>query len=226
MNTKTLFSIAVLSSVVALTACNDKAETEVVEPQAAVEAAVETVEVEVIAEEVANTDKPYMSATVADVTTSTVTAIDQQTRAVTLQGEDGNVVTFIADENVRNLAQVSVGDIVTVETVQNLTVEVFSAPNAVPAEGELVAETRAKLGEMPAAAIVDTKVEVSTVEAIDLEANTFRLKDVTGTVTEYIARDPENLKNAAVGDVVVATLTEAMAISVAKKEATDEQAAN
>ena len=55
-------------------------------------------------------------------------------------------------------------------------------------------------------------------EAIDhyLEANTFKLRDAEGEVGEFTARDPANLAKAAIGDAVVVTTTEAMAIEVIK----------
>ena len=69
---------------------------------------------------------------------------------------------------------------------------------------------------MPARAAIETTVDVFTVEAIDLEANTFKLKNVDGAVNEFTARNPANLAKAAVGDAVVVTTTEAMAVEVIK----------
>jgi len=54
----------------------------------------------------------------------------------------------------------------------------------------------------------------NVLEAIDLEANTFKLKNVDGEVGEFVARDPANLAKAAVGDAVVVTTIEAMAVEV------------
>ena len=69
-------------------------------------------------------------------------------------------------------------------------------------------------GEMPGMVAVDSQIVTATVEEINLEANTFKLKGPDGTINEFTARDPENLKRAAVGDLVVITTTEAVAISV------------
>ena len=55
---------------------------------------------------------------------------------------------------------------------------------------------------------------LETVEEINLEANTFKLKGPEGVIEEYAAMNPENLKRAAVGDLVIITMTEAVAISV------------
>ena len=67
---------------------------------------------------------------------------------------------------------------------------------------------------MPGMAAMDTSIVTATVEAIDIEANTFKLKWPEGVVNEYVARDPENLKKVDVGDLVVVTYTEAIAIVV------------
>lgn len=212
MISRKLLSIAIMSSAVALSACNDSAEKAAIEqPNTVAASPVENKPAEMMIQE-----KPFFSTSVSAVETSTVTAINHETREVTLLDEEGNSTTFIAGDDVRNLAQVNTGDLVTVEYIKNLTVQVIDAPEAVPAVADVVAEVRAEAGEMPAAATIETMVEVSTIEAIDIEANTFRLKDENGVITEYTARDPENLTRSKVGDVVVATLTEALAISVSK----------
>jgi len=75
---------------------------------------------------------------------------------------------------------------------------------------------RSELGEMPGMAAVDSQVVTATVEEINLENNTFKLKYPSGEINEYVAQDPENLRKAEVGDMVVITYTEAIAISVEK----------
>jgi hypothetical protein len=57
-------------------------------------------------------------------------------------------------------------------------------------------------------------VITATVEDINIEANTFKLKGPDGEVTEYTARNPDNLKRAMVGDLVVITRTDAVAVVV------------
>ena len=68
-------------------------------------------------------------------------------------------------------------------------------------------------------AAIDSQVITATVEEINIEANTFKLKGPSGEVNEYVARNPENLKKAAVGDLVVITYTQAIALSVEKTTA-------
>ena len=165
------------------------------------------------------TDKPSLSTSQTVVVTAQVEAINHETREVTLRGPEGNNVSFVASEEARNLDQVQVGDTVIAEYKQDLSIQVIAGDGTAPGAGELSAMTRTAEGEMPGLAAVNTTVVSATVEEINLEANTFKLKGPNGVVNEYVARDPENLKKAAVGDLVVITYTEAIAIAVQKTEA-------
>lgn len=163
--------------------------------------------------------KPYLSATVAMSATSSVEAIDHKTRVVTLRGEDGSKTTFTVSEDAQNLDQVAVGDIVTAEYVQDFTMQLLDAGQVEPGAAEMTAIARAEKGEKPGMVTIETEVEVTTVEAIDIEANTFKLKWADGSVKEYTARNPDNLKAASVGDVLVITYSQGLAISVDKAPA-------
>ncbi len=165
-------------------------------------------------EEQAPMDKPSFSASQTTVITAKVEAIDHETRLVTLLGPEGNEISFTASEEARNLDQVAVGDIVTAEYVETISIEVVANEGAEPGSGEISAMARTKKGEMPGAAAIDTRIVTATVEEINLENNTFKLKGPDGNVNEFVARNPENLKRSAVGDLVIITVTEAVAISV------------
>lgn len=159
-------------------------------------------------------EKPYIYTTQTMNVTAKVEAVNHETREVTLRGPEGNTVSFVAGDDVRNLAQVSEGDILAVEYLQSSTIEVFDNPGLEAGVGELAAAARAEEGEMPAGVVMDTIVVTATVEDINIEANTFKLKWADESVDEFVARNPENLKKADVGDLVVMTYTEAVAISV------------
>ena len=165
------------------------------------------------------TDKPSLYSSQTVIVTAAVEAINHETREVTLRGPEGETSSFVASEDARNLDQVSVGDIVMAEYEQSLSIEVFANDGSVPGAGQLAAAGRSEKGEMPAMAAIDSTVITATVEEINLEANTFKLKGPSGEVNEYVARNPENLKKAAVGDLVVITYTQAIALSVEKKTA-------
>jgi hypothetical protein len=165
-------------------------------------------------EKVGDVEKPSMFASETVVVTAEVAAIDHETREVTLRQENGATRTFVVGEEARNLDQVVVGDIVTAEYYESISIEVFAGDGSEPGAGEIVATDRSELGAMPFGAVMDSVVIMAVVEAIDLENNTFKLKYPSGEIKQYTALDPENLKKGAVGDNVVITITEAMAISV------------
>ena len=159
-------------------------------------------------------DKPSISATQTVKITAVVEAIDLETRQVTLRGPEGNSRTITVSEDARNLDQVAPGDTVNAEYLQNLTIEVFANDGMAPGAGSMSAVKRASEGEMPGMTAMDTTIVTATVEAIDIEANTFKLKWPEGIVKDDVARDPEKLKKADVGNLVVVSYTEAIAVVV------------
>lgn len=161
-------------------------------------------------------NKPAFSASKSMQVTAQVKSIDHKTRAVTLEVSGGEPVSFIASEEARNLDQVSVGDTVVAEYVESISIQVVAAENAEAGVAELTAMARSKKGEMPGMAAIGSRIEVATVEAINIETNTFKLKLADGSIQEYTARNPENLKKSAVGDVVITTFTQAIALTVEK----------
>jgi hypothetical protein len=167
-------------------------------------------------------EKPYISTTETVDVTAKVTAINHETREVTLLLGKEESVTFTASEEARNLDQVSVGDHVMATYVQSMTIEVVAGDGSEPAAGALAAMGRSEHGDMPGMAAINTVMMTATVEEINIEANTFKLKNADGEIHEYVARNPRNLEMAAVGDLVVITLTEAVAATVVKTSAHDE----
>ncbi len=161
--------------------------------------------------------KPSFSASQSTMVSAVVEAINHETRVVTVRKADGEEITFTASDDARNLDQVSVGDILVAEYVETFSVEVMENEGFEPEAIQAAAMARTEKGEMPGVAAMEANVVISTVEEINLEANTFKLKGPDGEVNEYVARNPENLKRSAVGDLVVITVTEAIAITVEKQ---------
>ena len=170
-------------------------------------------------EEASMMDKPSFSASQSMVVSALVEAIDQETRVVTLRKSNGEAITFTASDDVRNLAQVSVGDHLIAEYVESVSIEVMAADGLEADAAEVAAMARAEEGQMPGFAAMDALVVTATVEEINIELNTFKLKGPDGVISEYTARNPQNLKRAAVGDLVVMTVTSAVAIVVEEKSA-------
>ena len=159
-------------------------------------------------------DKPSFSASQSMTVSAVVTAIDHETRVVTVRKPDGEELTFTASEEVRNLPQVQVGDVLVAEYVESVSIEVMADDGLGTDAAEAVAMGRAEEGAMPGFAAMDSQIVIAKVEEINLELNTFKLKGPDGVVEEFVARNPDNLRRSEVGDLVVITTTEAVAISV------------
>jgi hypothetical protein len=171
------------------------------------------------ANEDAMMDKPSFSASQSMTVSAVVEAIDHETRVVTVRKPDGEALTFTASDEAQNLDQVDVGDVLIAEYVESVSIEVMANEGMEPDAVEASAMARAKKGEMPGFAAMDATVVTATVEEINLEMNTFKLKGPDGTVNEYVARNPENLKRAAIGDLVVITVTSGVAVTVEEQPA-------
>lgn len=160
---------------------------------------------------------PVVSGVVAEnaiTATATVESIDQKTRMVTLRGPDGKLTTVHAGDQVKNLAQVKKGDLVTVTYYESLAYEVHKPGQAEPGVVAAAAGATAKPGEMPAAAGAQAVTVTSTINAIDKTNNTVTLKGPDGNLTTIKVRDPSKLDKVKVGDLVEITYTEALAIGV------------
>jgi hypothetical protein len=147
------------------------------------------------------------------VMTATVVAIDLQTRIVTLKGEDGEVRDIKVGEEAVNLPQVKVGDLVTVKFYESIAVEVIQ-PGTYAGAGEKTAIVRAKPGEMPGGMVAKQVSVTATITAIDKQKSTITLKGPEGNLTKVKVQDPTNLEKVKVGDELMITYTEALAISV------------
>ena len=166
-------------------------------------------------DEAAEPEKPSISATQKVQVVTVVEAVDYEARTVTLKGPQGNTQTITA-KNTPNLEEVQVGDKVNIEYLQTVSIDVFAGDGAEPSEGVMTATAVNTPDQSPGGMEMTTRVVTATVAEINLEANTFKLNMPGGEIREFTAVNPENLKKAAVGDLVVATYTEAIAIYLAE----------
>jgi len=145
--------------------------------------------------------------------TATITAIDKATREVTLKGPHGKEVSLIAGDDVRNFAQLKVGDRVNIEYVEALTLELKKGSTAPVARIEQAATAGAKPGETPAGAAGRRVTITAEVVALDAKTQVVTLRGPQHTV-DLKVKDPAQFKLIAKGDRVEATYAEAMAVAV------------
>jgi len=145
--------------------------------------------------------------------TATVTKIDQKTREVTLRKSDGQEFSFVASDEVKNLAQVKAGDVLTVSYAEALAYEVKKGGAAV-APASAVAGGSAAPGMKPAGAIARQTTVTVLITAIDPKAPSVTFKGPKGNTETIKVLHPEKLKGVNVGDTVEITYTEAIAVKV------------
>ena len=150
--------------------------------------------------------------------TAVVTAIDQKTREVTLKKEDGTEVTFVASEDVKNLAQVKKGDMLHVVYAEALAYEVRKGgTTAAPATA--IAGGAAELGQRPAGALARQTTATVAITAIDPTVPSVTFQGPAGNTRTIKVLHPEKLEGVSVGDTVELTFTEALAIKVVEAPA-------
>jgi hypothetical protein len=162
----------------------------------------------------AATANPGMGVATVITLNATVTAIDQETREVSLRGEDGEEITIKASDQVQNLSQVEVGDHVQVAYYESVNVEVLGPDHAVPPATEIATLETAAPGEKPGGAMQRALSVVATIESIDKDHETVTLKGPAGNTRTVKVRNPANLEKVAVGDKVMITLTQSVAVDV------------
>jgi hypothetical protein len=145
--------------------------------------------------------------------TATIAAIDAATRAVTLKGPRGREIPLTAGPEVKNFAQMKVGDKVDVEYVEAVTLELKKSSTAPVARTEHAVASGAKPGARPAG-IAGQKITI-TAEVVNVnpKKQVVTLRGPQHTVRLKVA-DPEQFKLVSKGDRVEATYTEAVAIVV------------
>jgi len=145
--------------------------------------------------------------------TATIAAIDAATRSITLKGAQGKEVTVTAGQEVKNFAQMKVGDQVNVAYIEALTLELKKGGGMAVARTEQAGMAGAKPGERPAGLVGRQVTIVADVVDVNAAAQTVTLRGPQRTV-ELKVRDPEQFKRVAKGDQVEATYTEAVAVEV------------
>jgi hypothetical protein len=144
---------------------------------------------------------------------ASVEAIDAANRTVTLKGPRGNVVTLDIGPQVRNFDQIKVGDFVVVKYAEALSLELKKDGSGIRERSEKTEARRAEPGAKPEAGAARQVTVTADVMAVNPKARTITLRGPKRTV-DLKVNDPEQLKLVKVGDQVVATYVEAVAVSV------------
>lgn len=152
-----------------------------------------------------------------------VTAIDYDTRQVSMRGPQGNIVTITAGEHVERLTDIIVGDSIVTTYVAALegelrepTEEELANPWEV-IEGSGIAAENAAPG-----AIAGRQIRaVCTLEGMNRLLGTITVKDPRGKYHVIADVEPEKMEGVVLGATLVLVYTEAVAITLEEKPAAE-----
>jgi Cu/Ag efflux protein CusF len=147
-------------------------------------------------------------------TTATVVGIDAATRTVSLKRTDGRIVDIHAGDEVRNFDKIKVGDMVSVDYTQALSVELKKGVSGAAKRTESTDVKKAPPGGQPAATVGSKVTILADVIAVNDKDKVVTLRGPEGHLVELKVQDPEQLKRIKPGDQVQAVYTEALAIKV------------
>ncbi|WP_321796737.1 hypothetical protein [Caballeronia sp. J97] len=145
--------------------------------------------------------------------TATIVGIDPATRTVTLKTRSGKVMELEVTNEARNFDQLAVGDVVTAQYRESLTLSLLDK-KAEASRSESETAERAPRGAKPGGEIGREVTIIADVVAVDRHAKTVTLRGPRGNTVDLHVQDPERLKRVKKGDQVKAVYTEAFAISV------------
>ena len=148
----------------------------------------------------------------------TITALDTESREVTVIGQEGNIVTLIAGDEVERFNELEIGDLIKLEywiymmaEFRNPTKEELAEPLVIIAEAGKV-----DLDLPPGAAIGALVKAVVTVEVVNRPFMDVVVKGPQGNFMTIPVEDPSLIEMLNVGKVVILTYGEAMALYIEK----------
>ncbi|MCI0744104.1 MAG: hypothetical protein L0Y58_01755 [Verrucomicrobia subdivision 3 bacterium] len=150
--------------------------------------------------------------------TATVQALDLEKRELTLKGPLGDTVTVTVDKAVKRLDEIKAGDEVTAKYYVSIAAELREPTAAEKEKPLMITEGVAKApkGTSPAAGGLRMIRVVATVEGLERPTRLVTLKGPRGNYLSVRARDVKRLEKLHLGDTIVVTFTEALAVSVEK----------
>lgn len=148
----------------------------------------------------------------------TVNTINKETREITLIGSLGELITFTASDAVERFDEIEPNDIVTFESWTYLLAE-FRAPTEEEIANPLVMVAeggKAPKGMAPGAVVGAIMKSVVTIEALNRPYMIATVKGPRGNFVTIPMEDAEFMTKLNIGQVVILTYAEAVAVSLEK----------
>jgi hypothetical protein len=144
---------------------------------------------------------------------ATVEAVELESREITLKGPKGHPITLRVEERVRNLPQVQVGDEIVVRYHESVGLQLRRLEANDPALFEETAGG-SEAGQSHTSGAARQFTVAGYVEAVSPKEKSVTLRGPEGKLIDLYVRDLTVLESLTAGDNVVATYTEAAAVSI------------
>ena len=148
----------------------------------------------------------------------TVSAINKETRELTLMSKEGGLVTLTAGEEIERFDEIAVDDVLQFDYYTYIkaefrepTAEELAEPLQMMAEGGKAPE-----GMDPAAVIGAIAKAVVTIEVINRPNMVVTVKGPNGNYVSIPVEDENLITELKIGEVLILTYAEAMAVSLEK----------
>ena len=160
-------------------------------------------------------DQPIAGAMALDAMqgTATVQSIDAPDRTVVLVFPDGSTDVYQCGPEVRNFAQIKVGDQVTATVAESVAI-VLVKGGMPPAAGTASVMVRAPQGDKPSGRIVNTVAATATIVSVNAGTRHVTLAMPDGKNKTIKVGSDVDLTDVKAGDVVGVKITQAFAIAV------------
>ena len=148
----------------------------------------------------------------------TITDINKETRDITIMGSKGDLHTITAGPEVERFDEIEVGEVVTFDFYKYVKAEFRKPTEAELAEPlVIIAEAgKAGLDVEPGAAVGAMVKAVVTIQVINLPFMYVNIQGPEGDFTTIHMKDKDLIQQLHVGQVVILTYAEAVAVSLTK----------
>ena len=146
---------------------------------------------------------------------ATIQSIDVASREIVLKLDKGEELAMVAGPDVKRLADLKVGDQVSIQYYESLTLALAKIEGAAPSQSASSSEMRAEPSELPGGIRTQQTKIAAKVTAVGTKASMVTLVGPKGrSVTLDV--EPAIAAKVKVGDMVEAVYTEAVAVSVSR----------
>jgi hypothetical protein len=150
--------------------------------------------------------------------TAQITAIDPKTRDITLEPPMGSPITLTASDDIVRFDEFAVGDLIQTTYSESISGE-LRAPTEAELETpwvELDAAAKAQANMPPAAGLGRVVRAVCTIEGLDRAIGAVTVQDPRGRYHVIPDVDPAYMEGVKVGDTIIITYSQAVALSLEK----------